>query len=74
MTKFVIRCNGGPMSGDRVFEDGSLPWTHGWPPPEQLSDGMGGMYELESYSDLPPTDPATSGVIRGARYVWRTIA
>lgn len=74
MTNVVIRFSGGPFNGDCIFEDDSFPWTHGWPPPEELSDGEGGVYERVSYSILPPTDPVNDYVIRGAAYLWRTIA
>lgn len=73
MTKFVICFSGGPQAGDRIYEDGSLEWTHGWPPPEQLPDGEGGSYERVSYSILRPTDSVNDNVIRGAAYLWRTI-
>lgn len=67
MEPYVIRTEGGPHPGQRLI-DGSKDWMT-WPPPDILNDD-GGHYEKVSQSGLPPMDPQTDRVIRGAMYTW----
>lgn len=72
----LLRTDGGPFPGVRYSTD-DYPFP--WPPPERLKlppelplpQGWGlGYYQKVSHSQLP--EPPTSGLVRAARYEWRT--
>jgi len=63
--QFLIRLEGGREPPEILVDAAQYPW-----PLPGIIPARGGRYEKVQESDLPPQQPG-SGILRGARYVWR---